>query len=398
MLASKKILLAVTGSISAYKAAYLVRLLKKEKAEVKVIMSRAAHAFITPLTLATLSENPVSSDFVADQDKGTWNNHVDLALWADIMLVAPASANTLSKMASGQSDSLLLACYLSAKCPVAFAPAMDRDMILHEATQDNIKRLAKRGDLHFQSEFGELASGLEGGGRLAEPEHLLEQLKEFFASKSKLDTKKILISAGPTREAIDPVRYIGNRSSGKMGYALVNEALSRGAHVSLVTGPTQLEKPQAQELVEVESAEEMYEACIQRAPDFDVIIMSAAVADFKPSIFENQKIKKEKGIAAIELESTKDILKRIGEMKKSEQVLIGFALESENGLENAKKKLQSKNLDAIVLNTLEDEKAGFGVDTNLIRIIAKDDAIDQYELKPKTEVAKDILNYVEDLL
>ena len=294
MLASKKILLAVTGSISAYKAAYLVRLLKKEKAEVKVIMSRAAHAFITPLTLATLSENPVSSDFVADQDKGTWNNHVDLALWADIMIVAPASANTLSKMASGQSDSLLLACYLSAKCPVAFAPAMDRDMILHEATQDNIKRLEKRGDLHFQSEFGELASGLEGGGRLAEPEHLLEQLKEFFASKSKLDAKKILISAGPTREAIDPVRYIGNRSSGKMGYALANEALSRGAHVSLVTGPTQLKKPQAQELVEVESAEEMYEACIQRAPDFDVIIMSAAVADFKPSIFENQKIKKEK--------------------------------------------------------------------------------------------------------
>ncbi len=397
MLSSKKILLAVTGSISAYKAAYLIRLLKKESAEVKVIMSPSAHDFITPLTLATLSENDVLSDFVADRAKGSWNNHVDLALWADLMVVAPASANSLSKMASGQADNLLLATYLSAKCPVAFAPAMDRDMIKHEATANNIRILEKRGHLHIKSESGELASGLEGDSRLAEPEHILDQIKEFFASRSKLNGKRILITAGPTQEAIDPVRYIGNRSSGKMGYAIAEEAMSRGGHVCLISGPTQINSPAVQEWLSVETAAQMYDACLERANDFDVLIMSAAVADFKPKKSSGQKIKKEKGIEHIELESTNDILKELGQKKQTGQVLIGFALESENGLENARKKLETKNLDAIVLNSLEDENAGFAVDTNLIRIISKDKSIDQYELKPKTEVAKDILNYVEGL-
>lgn len=398
MLASKKILLAVTGSIAAYKVAFLIRLLKKQGADVRVIMSRSAHDFVTPLSLATLSEYPVVSDFVADKDQGTWNNHVDLALWADLLLVVPASANTLAKMAHGICDNVLLAVYLSAKCPVAFAPAMDRDMILHASTRENIAKLESRGHLHIKSEFGQLASGLEGESRMAEPENILEQVKAFFASNSKLNERRILITAGPTQEAIDPVRYIGNRSSGKMGYAIASEALSRGAYVSLVSGPTLLQKPGVQEFVGVHSAQEMYEACLERAKDFDVLIMAAAVADFRPAQMQDQKIKKEHGIASILLESTRDILKELGANKKPGQVLIGFALETENALKNAVKKLQSKNLDAIVLNTLEDEKAGFGVDTNLIRIISRDETIDQYELKPKTEVAKDILNYVEDML
>lgn len=398
MLASKKILLAVTGSIAAYKAAFLIRLFKQESAEVKVVMTRAAHDFITPLSLATLSGNPVVSDFSSDLDKGTWDNHVELGLWADLMLVAPASANTISKMAGGICDNLLLATYLSAKCPVAFAPAMDRDMIKHPSIQDNISKLIKRRNIHIKSEFGELASGLEGESRLAEPEEIVKQIKEYFSSKSKLNGKKVLITAGPTQEAIDPVRYIGNRSSGKMGFAIASDALSRGAHVCLVSGPTQINAPKVQELVSVESASDMYEACMSRAADFDVLIMSAAVADFRPKQMQGKKIKKEQGLEHIELESTKDILKELGAKKQEGQVLIGFALESENGLENAKKKLQGKNLDAIVLNSLEDENAGFGVDTNLIRIISKDEAIDQYELKPKSEVAKDILNYVEALI
>ena len=394
MLNGKKILVGVTGSIAAYKAAFLVRLLVKEEAEVKVIMTGAAKDFITPLTLSTLSKNPVLSEFT-DGDQGEWNNHVDLGLWADLMLIAPASSNTIGKMANGLCDNLLLATYLSARCPVFFAPAMDLDMYQHPAVLDNIKKLESFGNRMIEAQFGELASGLIGTGRMAEPEDLLAALNAHFSYESALSGKKVLITAGPTYEAIDPVRFIGNYSSGKMGYALAEAAAKAGAAVTLISGPTHLEikHPNIQRQ-SVRSGNEMYEACQKVFADMDVTIFAAAVADYAPNVVADQKIKKKGDKMSIELSKTIDIAKTLGQKKKNTQLNVGFALETNNELENAKEKLIAKNFDMIVLNTLQDNGAGFGHDTNKISIIDKANNIQNFELKTKTEVAKDVVDAI----
>lgn len=399
MLSGKKILLGITGSIAAYKSAVLVRLLVKAGAAVKVLMTPAAKDFITPLTLSTLSKNLVYSEFTGDSASGTWNNHVELGLWADAMLVAPASANTISKMANGNCDNFLIAVYLSAKCPVFIAPAMDLDMYKHKSTRNNLKKLESFGNTLINPAIGELASGLFGEGRMEEPEILVKFLEKYFGKDLPLKDKTVLITAGPTYEQIDPVRFIGNYSSGKMGFALAEEAAMQGASVKLITGPVSLETSNKSiERINVSSAEEMFEVTAKIFPSSDIAIMSAAVADFTPVKKKKEKIKKQDGIKTIELAPTKDILSRLGKIKNKNQMLVGFALETDNELENAKSKLKNKNLDFIVLNSLKDKGAGFGHSTNKITIIDKRNKITKFELKSKEEVAKDIIGMVVNMV
>lgn len=394
MLAGKKIIVAVTGSIAAYKAAFLVRLLVKADAEVKVIMTPAAKDFITPLTLSTLSRHPVLCD-PFDPADGTWNSHVDLGRWADVMLVAPATANTLARMAHGVADNFLLTVFLSARCPVCFAPAMDLDMYKHPATQQNIRTLLMMGCHLIEPQVGELASGLSGEGRMEEPERMVEALNAFFEGHESLTGKTFLVTAGPTYESIDPVRYIANHSTGTMGFELAREAASRGASVLLVTGPASLsaDHPHIRR-VDVTSAREMYEQCMEHFPGSDVCIMSAAVADYTPSKPVEQKIKKQQETWFLELQPTDDILAEMGKVKKSGQRLIGFALETTGELSNARIKLKNKNLDMIVLNSLSDKGAGFGYSTNKVTIIGKDGRQVAHDIKTKAEVAKDIIDWI----
>ncbi|MBF4505533.1 bifunctional phosphopantothenoylcysteine decarboxylase/phosphopantothenate--cysteine ligase CoaBC [Flavobacterium sp. JLP] len=395
VLNGKKILLGVSGGIAAYKTASLVRLFIKAGAHVQVIMTPASKDFVTPLTLSTLSKNPVHSSFFNEDDQdAVWNNHVDLALWADFMLIAPATANTLSKMTTGNCDNLLIATYLSAKCPVYFAPAMDLDMYKHPSTLASFSALKQFGNVMIPAESGELASGLSGEGRMAEPENIIAFLEADLESKLPLKGKKILVTAGPTYEAIDPVRFIGNHSSGKMGFDIANEAAKLGAKVILVAGPTHLKvKNNLIEVVNIISAQEMYDACHLYYDEADVMIAAAAVADYRPKVVALQKIKKTTDEFSIELEKTKDILASLGAIKKN-QFLIGFALETQNEIENAKLKIQKKNLDLIVLNSLQDEGAGFKKETNKITFIDKNFKIEPMELKSKESVAVDILNKV----
>lgn len=394
MLSGKKILLGVTGSIAAYKAAMLTRLLVKEGAEVKVVMTASAKAFITPLTLSTLSKNPVFSDFVKD-DTGQWNNHVELGLWADVMMIAPASANTLSKMATGACDNLLTAVYLSARCPVFFAPAMDLDMLQHPSTQNNIRTLERYGNIQVVPGVGELASGLVGKGRMAEPEEIVAALSGHFSKDQPLRGKKVLVTAGPTYEAIDPVRFIGNHSTGKMGFAIAEALASKGAEVHLITGPTSQQALHSGiRISHVTSAEEMYEACASLFPSTDITVLSAAVADYRPKERADQKIKKKDDELQLSLVKTHDIAASLGKMKKNGQVIVGFALETEQEQANALKKLESKNFDFIVLNSLNDKGAGFGHDTNKITILDKNATKKTFELKSKKAVAHDIVDTI----
>jgi len=395
ILRGKNILLGITAGIAAYKSASLVRLFIKSGASVKVIMTPAAKEFITPLTLSTLSKNPVISSFTdADAENAVWNNHVELGLWADLFLVAPATANTLSKMASGRSDNFLVATYLSAKCPVYFAPAMDLDMYKHPSTKSSLETLESFGNIMIPATTGELASGLVGAGRMAEPEDIVSFIEKDILSKLPLKGKKVLLTAGPTYEAIDPVRFIGNHSSGKMGFAIATVAADLGAEVFLISGPSQLQiKHSLVHRINVVSAAEMYQVVHKYFSEVDIAILSAAVADYTPKKTATQKIKKTALALEIELSPTKDILASLGAIKQH-QYLVGFALETNNELENAKSKLQRKNLDAIVLNSLQDEGAGFATDTNKITFI--DNAMNEqsFELKSKVEVAKDIMNEI----
>lgn len=394
-LKGKKILLAISGGIAAYKMNYLVRDFVKKGAEVKVIITTSAENFVSKVTLSTLSKNPVFSDFY--DEKGTWNSHVELALWADVMLISPCTANTLAKMVNGICDNLVIATYMSAKCPVFIAPAMDLDMYAHFSTQENLEKAEKNGHHIIPAEFGELASGLEGQGRLAEPETILQTIEKFFDSNSNksLQGKTILITAGPTYEAIDPVRFIGNHSSGKMGFSLAEEAEKRGAKVILISGPSsQKINNQNFEIHKVTSAKEMYDEVFKHYENCDIAIMSAAVADYTPKFVAKEKIKKSEEEFTIELVKNPDILKTMGE-KKSHQFLVGFALETQNEEENAKGKLEKKNLDMIVLNSLKDEGAGFQKDTNKIKILTSTEQ-KEFNLKSKDEVAKDILDFVEE--
>lgn len=394
MLQGKKILLGVSAGIAAYKAAFLTRLLVKAGAEVQIVMTPDAKEFITPLTLSTLSKNPVLSELVSG-NKGEWNNHVELGVNADLILIAPATANTIAKMANGLCDNLLLAVYLSARCPVMIAPAMDVDMLKHPATQKNIETLKSFGNLIIPPGTGELASGLQGEGRLSEPEEILKFVEKHFNRKKKLQGKKILINAGPTYEAIDPVRFIGNHSSGKMGVALAQAAANEGAKVYLVIGPS-LEKSIHANITrtDVTSAEEMFKACTTLFKKCDAAVLSAAVADYRPAKVSPIKIKKQQAKINIELEPTKDILAALGKMKKKNQVLAGFALETDKEIENAKKKLHAKNLDFIVLNSLRDKASGFRHDTNKITLISRNNKIRNFELKNKTQVAEDIIEHL----
>ncbi|KIA98474.1 phosphopantothenoylcysteine decarboxylase [Flavobacterium sp. KMS] len=395
VLNGKKILLGVSGGIAAYKTASLVRLFIKAGAEIQVIMTPASKDFVTPLTLSTLSKNPVHSSFFNQEDENEkWNNHVELGLWADLMIIAPATANTMSKMANGTCDNLLIAAYLSAKCPIYFAPAMDLDMYKHPSTLASFSLLKQFGNSIIPAESGELASGLSGEGRMAEPENIIAFLEADLESKLPLKGKKFLITAGPTYEAIDPVRFIGNHSSGKMGFDIASEAANLGASVILVAGPTNCKVTNTSvKVISVTSAQEMYDACHEYFSDVDVAIAAAAVADYRPKIVASQKIKKASEDFTIELEKTKDILLSLGEIKKK-QFLIGFALETENEIENAKLKIQKKNLDLIVLNSLQDKGAGFGGGTNKVTFIDRAFAIEPMELKSKEAVAIDILNKV----
>jgi phosphopantothenoylcysteine decarboxylase/phosphopantothenate--cysteine ligase len=397
MLKDKKILIAVTGSIAAYKIASLVRLLIKAKAEVQVIMTESAKEFITPLTLSTLSKKPVYFSFYKSEN-GEWNNHVALGLWADYMLIAPASANTLAKMSSGICDSLLMATYLSAKCPVAFAPAMDLDMYQHPSTKENIEKLIAFGNEFIAPGTGELASGLSGEGRMAEPEELLAFLENKFNPINFYSQKNILVTAGPTHEAIDPVRFIGNASSGKMGYALAEAFAEKGANVTLISGPTNLKinHPNIKKIAII-SAAEMFEAVKANFANSAITVMAAAVADYSPTHQATEKIKKSTDHLQIALSKTIDILQYVGEQKKADQLTIGFALETTNELVNAQHKLKSKNADLIILNSLNDEGAGFNVDSNKITMIDKLGQIETFELKSKNKVAQDILHKITQL-
>jgi phosphopantothenoylcysteine decarboxylase/phosphopantothenate--cysteine ligase len=395
VLNGKNVLLGISGGIAAYKTASLVRLLIKAGAHVQVVMTPASIDFVTPLTLSTLSKNPVYSTFYnEDEANATWNNHVELALWADYMLIAPATANTLSKMASGTCDNLLMATYLSAKCPVYFAPAMDLDMYIHPTTKINFDKLQSFGNTIIPAESGELASGLSGEGRMAEPENIIQFIEKDLESKLPLKGKKVLITAGPTYEAIDPVRFIGNHSSGKMGFDIATAAANLGAEVVLVSGPTHLQmKHSLVNLIRVTSADEMYDVCHQYFDEVDVAVAAAAVADYKPKNVATQKIKKSEATFTIELEKNRDILLSLGQIKKN-QFLIGFALETENEVENAKIKIEKKNLNLIVLNSLNDKGAGFGKPTNKVTFIDKDFNIFENPLKSKELVAEDIVNLI----
>lgn len=395
MLSGKKLLIGITGSIAAYKIPVLVRLLVKEGAEVRVIMTPAATDFVSKLTLSTLSKSPVLVDLF---DEASWANHVQLGRWADVMLIAPLSCNTLSKMAAGGCDNLLLATYLSATCPVVVAPAMDEDMWHHPTTGKNLEALRSHGCSIIPVVYGELASGLVGEGRMAEPEAMVQFLQEHFRKKDELKGKKALVTAGPTYEALDPVRFIGNHSSGKMGYALADELASRGADVTLVSGPVSIKsKNGAIHLVRATSAQQMYEAC-RLNRDYDIAIMAAAVADYTPVEVSGQKIKKKEEGLTIELKKTEDILAALGKDKGAKQILVGFALETENEKDNALKKLQAKNADMVVLNSLNDKGAGFGGDTNQVTIFYRDGREKQFDTKSKELVAKDIVDSITELI
>ena len=398
MLNGKNVLLGITGGIAAYKTAILVRLLKKNGAFVKVVMTPEAKEFVAPLTLSTLSENQVFSTFKDDETE-EWNNHVELALWANFFIIAPATANTLAKMANGICDNLLMATYLSAKCPVYICPAMDLDMYKHPTTSDNLVNLQKNGNILIDAKEGELASGLVGKGRMEEPENIIDFINNHLREGLFLAGKRILITAGPTYEKIDPVRFIGNNSSGKMGFALAEQAIVLGADVTLVVGPTNINYQSSLiNRIDVVSANDMLVAVEQNYSSADIVIMAAAVADYTPIITSDEKIKKSDKEISIELKSTVDILKTIGEKKKQNQLLVGFALETDNEIENAKTKLSRKNLDMIVLNTLNDEGAGFDGDTNKVTIIDKNNKEEKFELKSKSEVAQDIFNKIISLL
>ena len=391
MLSGTKILLGITGGIAAYKTTFLVRLLIKAGAQVKVIMTQNAGDFVAPLTLATLAKNPVLTDFV-NQKNGSlsWNNHVALGLWADLMLIAPATANTLSKMAHGFCDNLLLATYLSAKCPVYFAPAMDLDMYQHPTTITALEKLQSFGNVMIPAESGELASGLYGEGRMAAPENILQFLEDHHAKNLPLSGKKVLITAGPTHEALDPVRFLGNRSSGTMGFELAKKAARLGAKVILVSGPTHLQiQHSAIQLIRITTAQDMYQACHEHYSDSDIVIAAAAVSDYRPKHVAAQKLKKQEVARELSLERTPDILESLGK-KKTRQFLVGFAIETENEIENAKNKIKRKHLDAIVLNSLNDAGAGFGTTTNKITFIDKKGNLKAFPLKTKSEVASDV--------
>ena len=396
MLKGKNILIGVTGGIAAYKTAIIIRLLVKEGASVKVIMTEHAKKFITPLTLATLSKNPVFIEF-SDPGNGSWNSHVELGIWADLFLIAPATANTIGKMANGIADNLLLTTYLSSRCKVVVAPSMDMDMLNHAATLQNIETLRSRGNIILEPAIGELASGLSGKGRMTEPEDIVKEINSILSKKKNKPLKglKLLINAGPTRENIDPVRFISNYSSGKMGIALADAGAEYGAAVELVLGPVDiLPNNRMVKVVNVTTAESMANECMERFPECDIAILSAAVADFTPESVAGSKIKRTGNDLIIKLKPTTDIAAELGRMKKKEQLLVGFALETDDELENAISKLKRKNLDIIVLNSLKENGAGFGFDTNRITIIDKNNIIDKFELKSKEEAAKDILNKI----
>lgn len=404
MLENKKIVLGITGSIAAYKACILARLLIKKGAEVQVVMTPAAKEFITPLTLATLTQKPVVSEFF-DRRDGSWHSHVNLGLWADAMLIAPASASTIGKMANGIADNMLVTTYLSmkqsptserkVKTPVFVAPAMDLDMYAHPSTQANLQKLQSYGNHIIEPATGFLASKLEGKGRMEEPEKIVEVLEQFFAKQQKLAGKKVLITAGPTYEKIDPVRFIGNYSSGKMGFALAEVCAEQGAEVTLVSGPVMLQtKHPGIKRIDVESAQQMYEAATKHFPKADIAILCAAVADFTPKTTADKKIKRKGNNLKLELQPTKDIAAALGAVKKKKQLLVGFALETDNEQKNAKDKLERKNFDFIVLNSLQDKGAGFRVDTNKVTIIGRHNDLTAYDIKSKREVAEDIIGYV----
>ena len=394
MLENKKIVLGITGSIAAYKACILARLLIKKGAEVQVVMTPSAKEFITPLTLATLTQKPVVSEFF-DRRDGSWHSHVSLGLWADAMLVAPASASTIGKMANGIADNMLVTTYLSMRAPVFVAPAMDLDMYAHPSTQANLQKLQSYGNHIIEPGTGFLASKLEGKGRMEEPEKIVEALEQFFAQQQKLAGKKVLITAGPTYEKIDPVRFIGNYSSGKMGFALAEVCAEQGAEVTLVSGPVVLQaKHPGIRRIDVESAREMCEAATKHFPKADITILCAAVADFTPKTTADKKIKRKGDNLKLELQPTQDIAAALGAVKKKKQVLVGFALETDNELQNAQDKMERKNLDLIVLNSLQDKGAGFRVDTNKVTIIDRHNGLTAYDTKSKREVAEDIVEKV----
>lgn len=394
MLRGKKILVGITGSIAAYKSAVLIRGLIKAGAEVRALMTPSAHSFITPLTIATVSKNPVLTEFEKPSG-GEWNNHVELGLWADALVIAPATGNTMAKMASGLCDNLLTAVYMSARCPVFIAPAMDLDMYRHPATQSNLEKLQSWGSHIIDAEYGELASGLTGTGRMAEPEHILDILSTTFKKKSPLTGKNVLITAGPTIEPVDPVRFISNHSSGKMGYALAVAFADAGASVTLISGPSALPLPRPQiQRINVRTASEMYESASELFDDCDIAVLAAAVSDYRPVQVASQKIKKETAHLQLELEKTVDIAASLGARKKH-QFMVGFALETEQEEANARAKLEKKNFDLIVLNSLNDPGAGFGHDTNKITLLDKENNIRHFELKDKEAVAADILQEVE---
>ena len=399
MLKGKKILVGVTGGIAAYKTATIVRLLVREEAEVKVIMTDHAKEFITPLTLATLSKNPVLTQFY-NPENGDWNSHVELGLWADLYLIAPATANSIAKMAGGIADNLLLTAYLSARCPVFIAPSMDVDMLKHPSTVINLETLKAFGNTILEPASGELASGLSGKGRMAEPEEIVKEIKSFFAKKKKpLIGKKVLINAGPTREPIDPVRFISNYSSGRMGIAIADTAADYGADVTLVLGPAEIVPENSSvRVIKVTTAESMASECISRFHDCDIAILAAAVADYTPVRVEGKKISKDKNEFTLSLKPTTDIAETLGRMKKGSQFLAGFALETDNEIKNATAKLKRKNLDIIVLNSLREKGAGFGYDTNKITVIDKYNNIDKFELKSKANAARDILDKIVSMI
>ena len=395
MLTGKKIIVGITGSIAAYKTPLIVRQLIKAGADVKVLMTPASKDFVSKLTLSTLSKNPVLIDLFDEQ---SWANHVELGRWADLMLIAPLSCNTLSKMASGQCDNLLLAVYLSAICPVMLAPAMDEDMWHHPGTEKNLDILRENGNIVLDVVYGELASGLIGQGRMAEPEEIVASIEHFFKTANLLKGKKALVTAGPTYEAIDPVRFIGHRSSGKMGYAIADELANRGAEVTLISGPVSIQpKNKQMKLIRVTSAEEMHTTCMDNSASYDIAVMAAAVADYTPVTVADQKIKKTDSDLTITLKKTTDILASLGKIKSNKQILVGFALETENEKANAQKKLVEKNADLIALNSLNDEGAGFGYDTNKVTLFFKTGNEKRIELKSKSALAKDIVDAIIEI-
>ena len=399
-LAGSRIILGVTGSIAAYKAVYLLRLLIKEGADVQVVMTPAAREFVGPLTFSALSGKTVLSDFFSSEG-GDWNSHVEMGVSADLMLIAPVTATTLGKMANGVADNLLITTYLSARCPVLVAPAMDMDMYRHPSTQRNLEVLKSYGNVVIEPGTGELASGLEGPGRMEEPEEIITYIRqlELKPSKKKLLNKQVLVTAGPTHENIDPVRFIGNYSSGKMGFAIAGAFAAQGAHVHLVTGPVSLECHEAGvEVIRVRSAAEMYERCSELMDQMDVAVFNAAVSDYTPASPYGKKVKRGDGAWSIELKPTRDIAAEMGKRKKEGQVLVGFALETDNEVEHARMKLEKKNLDLVVLNSMQDRGAGFGTDTNRVTMIDREGKIDHFELKPKTQVAMDLVQRVVKML